>query len=238
MQGMIQGIEIYTDGASRGNPGPGGWAAIIVSGDAVTEIAGRMDDATNNQMELAAVIEALTFVKEQGMTGVIALHADSTYVLSGISSWLDGWVRKGWVTMAKKPVENRALWEQLLELRDYFGSKLSLVKVAGHSGHDYNERCDELAVAAALGKNPELFSGSTDAYKAILESMTVKPTKSKKSSKEAYSYVSLVDGTVHVDKTWAACEKHVKGKRAKYQKVFSKEEETDLIQNYTLESLL
>jgi ribonuclease HI len=232
--------EIYTDGASRGNPGPGGWAAIIIEANHVAEIAGRMDGATNNQMELTAVIEGLSFAKKQKIPGNIQLHADSMYVLNGLSSWLDGWVKKGWMTMAKKPVENRGLWEQLLELRDYFRKNLELVKVVGHSGHEYNDRCDELAVAVALNKSPELFSGTLTQYKAYLAANPPKSMKKpeKKSSKEAYSYVSLVDGNVHVDKTWAACEKRVKGKPAKYQKVFSKDEETDLIQTYTLQSLL
>lgn len=238
---MKDSITLYTDGASRGNPGPGGWGAIVL-GAAVAELAGAKNPATNNQMELQAVIEGLSFVRDTSPEATVALHADSRYVLNGIESWLDGWVRKGWVTMAKKPVENRGQWEELLALRDHFGSRLELHKVDGHSGHLYNDRCDELAVQAALNKHPMLFTGTTHDYDMYLKDNP--PTSEKKSDKSsskgaAYSYVSIVDGVVHADKDWASCEKRVKGQKgAKYKKVFSKAEETDLIQDYTLASLL
>ena len=239
-----ESIILYTDGASRGNPGPGGWGTIIMGGQKVIELAGAQDPATNNQMELEAVIQGLRYIQDHDMEGSVALHADSRYVLNGIESWLDGWVKKGWVTMAKKPVENRAQWEQLLSLRDYFGKRLQLIKVDGHSGHLYNDRCDELAVQTALRKNPRLFSGTPDQYNTYLKENP--PMSENKSSHNtasnkgpAYSYVSMVDGVVHADKDWVTCEKRVKGaKGAKYKKVFSKAEEADLIQDYTLASLL
>jgi ribonuclease HI len=239
----MKDITLYTDGSSRGNPGPGGWAVIISTSDTVIELAGSKNPATNNQMELQAVIEGLQYVREHFGLHEVELHADSRYVLNGIESWLDGWVRKGWVTMAKKPVENRAQWEILLELRNHFGKKIHLNKVDGHSGHLYNDRSDELAVAAALKKSPNLFTGTLSSYDEYL--MQHPPQSEKKPDKKssankgaAYSYVSLVDGTVHVDKDWATCEKRVKGKNAKFKKVFSKAEETDLLQDYTLQSLL
>src|SRR4051812_20549360 len=123
-------IQIYTDGASRGNPGPGGWAAIIIGEHDVVELAGAKDPATNNQMELQAVIEGLAHV---GNNHEVELHADSRYVLNGIEKWVDGWVKNGWKTMAKKPVENKDQWMKLLKLRDKVGKKLTLVKVGGHS---------------------------------------------------------------------------------------------------------
>jgi ribonuclease HI len=238
-----ESVVLYTDGASRGNPGPGGWAAIIVSGDTVTELAGAKKPATNNQMELEAVIRGLDFVKEKEGNVPVALHADSRYVLNGLERWLDTWVRNGWMTMAKKPVENKTQWQKLLVLRDHFGKNLKLVKVEGHSGHRYNDRCDELAVAAALAKKPKLFNGSVNAYATFLIENPPKSVVKKKSpissnKGAAYSYVSLVDGKVHADKDWSTCEQRVKGKNAKYKKVFSKAEETELIQDYTLQSLL
>ena len=234
-------ITLYTDGASRGNPGPGGWGAIIIGEKNAVELAGAKNPATNNQMELEAVIQGLRYIQEQSPDATVALHADSRYVLNGIEKWLDGWVRKGWVTMAKKPVENRDQWEQLLTLRDHFGKKLKLVKVDGHSGHLYNDRCDELAVMAALNKKPHLFEGNITEYDMYLKENP--PTSEKKSPSKAktgpaYSYVSLVGGSVYADKDWATCEKRVKGKNAKFKKVFSKTEETNLIQDYTLQSLL
>jgi ribonuclease HI len=242
---MKNTIEIYTDGASRGNPGPGGWAAIIIiTNGIVVELADRKDGATNNQMELLAAEKALEYVCEHISEGTVLLHVDSTYVLKGITSWLDGWERNGWITTAKKPVENKGQWQNLLKLRNVLGKRLELVKVAGHSGHEYNDRCDELAVAAALGNNPSLFSGTKTAYQTYLiehpPKSVKKPTSSKtKNTAAAYSYVSSVEGKVYADKTWADCEKRVKGKKgAKYKKVYSKAEETGLIQDYTLSSLL
>ncbi len=240
---MKNTVIVYTDGASRGNPGPGGWAAIIISDKQAVELAGKKDPATNNQMELEAVIQGLTYIEKNFGSVSVELHADSRYVLNGIESWVDGWVRNGWVTMAKKPVENKAQWMKLMKNRDYFGRSLVLNKVDGHSGHTYNDRCDELAVAAALGKKPHLFKGTKKDYESQL-SMTPPKSPIKKSSGStnkgiAYAYVSLVGGKVYVDKTWPACEKRVKGvKGAKYKKVFSKAEETELVQDYTLYTLL
>jgi ribonuclease HI len=240
---MKKELTIYTDGASRGNPGKGGWAAILMTDKEAVEIAGRKDNATNNQMELEAVIQSLTLATKKYKGYAIVLHADSAYVLNGINSWLDGWVRNNWITVTtKKPVENKAQWQTLLKLRDALGRNLHLVKVAGHSGHDFNDRCDELAVAAALDKKQTLFKGKYTQYIGYLadnppKSPAKKPGASSK-KQAAYSYVSLVGGKVHVDKTWAACEKRVKGaKGAKYKKVFSKAEETDLVQDYTLQAL-
>lgn len=239
-------VTIYTDGASRGNPGPGGWAAIIMDDKKVVELAGSQNPATNNQMELMAAQEALLYVKKHFPKKTIMLHADSAYVLNGLESWIYGWRKNGWITATKKPVENRAQWEILSELKDFFGNNLELIKVAGHSGHLYNDRCDELAVAAALENPFTLFSGTLSNYEKQLEKEKPKspqkkaPSKSatKKSDAKAYSYVSCVDGKVFADKTWATCEMRVKGKKgAKYKKVFSKEEETNLVQEYTLDSL-
>jgi ribonuclease HI len=232
-------ITVYTDGASRGNPGPGGWAAIIVSNDKVVELAGGVRKATNNQMELQGVIEALNYIYKNSPDSTVLLHADSAYVLNGLSSWLDGWVRNNWITSTKKAVENREQWEELLELRTKFKNRLELVKVKGHSGHNFNDRCDELAVSYALGKNIDLFSGNLSDYTVTSDSSPKKVVKKTKNKETAYSYVSLVDGKVFVDKNWDACEKRVKGKKgAKFKKVFSKAEETALIQDYTLHSLL
>lgn len=235
-------LLIYTDGASRGNPGPGGWAAVILVGEQVMEIAAGVPTATNNQMELAAVRAVLSDSATLAHTGPVTVLSDSAYVVNGLNSWVWGWEKKGWVTMQKTPVENKAMWMDLLELLKQYGDRLTIAKVSGHSGELYNERCDELAVDAALGKNPQLFNGSLKAYEAFLKEMgtTTKKAapKKKKSDAPAYSYVSLVDGKVHADKTWTACERRVKGKKAKFKKVFSKEEETELIQEYTLSSLL
>jgi ribonuclease HI len=255
---MTKQLTVYTDGASRGNPGPGGWAAVILTGtkdsDSAMEIAGNATRATNNQMELAGVEAVLSDAGALAWDGDIVLYSDSMYVINGLTKWAKGWERNGWITSAKTPVENKGQWQNLLLLMKEYGSRISIEKVKGHAGDLYNERCDELAVAAALGKNPVLYSGSIKDYRMFLDEngyseisagkLSAAPKKkasssSAKKGEAAYSYVSMVDGIVHADKTWAACEARVKGKKgAKYKKVFSKDEETDLIQDYTLASLL
>ncbi|MEO5646366.1 MAG: viroplasmin family protein [Candidatus Paceibacterota bacterium] len=250
---MSKQLTIYTDGASRGNPGPGGWAAVILAADFGMEIAGNATRATNNQMELAAVEAVLSDSGALAWDGPIVLYSDSMYVINGLTKWAKGWERNGWITSTKTPVENKGQWQNLLVLMKEYGSRISIEKVKGHAGDLYNERCDELAVAAALGKNPVLFSGSLKDYKSFLDEngyseignskmSSATPAAKKSTAKKgdvAYSYVSMVGGVVHADKTWAACEKRVKGvKGAKYKKVFSKDEETELMQDYTLASLL
>ncbi|HSE56473.1 MAG TPA: RNase H family protein [Candidatus Paceibacterota bacterium] len=240
---MKKELTIYTDGASRGNPGPGGWAAVLLTDDQVFELAGRIARATNNHMELMAVYEALVNKQVHAHRGIVTVLSDSAYVVNGLNSWVYGWEKNGWITSTKTKVENRELWQSLLKLLRVYGDRLAIQKVSGHSGELYNERCDELAVAAALGKNPKLFSGTLKKYEEFLEEtgVTVKQAapKKKKNDAPAYSYVSLVNGKVHVDKTWGSCEKRVKGaKGARYKKVFSRAEETALVQDYTLSSLL
>jgi ribonuclease HI len=242
---MKKQVTIYTDGASRGNPGKGGWGAILMTEKEAIELAGRKDNATNNQMELEGAIQGLTVALKKFKGYTVVFHSDSAYVLGGLNGWLDGWERNGWMTSTKKPVENKAQWQKLMKLRDELGIDLHLVKVAGHSGHEFNDRCDELAVGAALGKKQILFKGTYTAYLGYLAenppSSPVKKSPSKKSSssEKPYSYVSCVGGIVYADKSWSACEARVKGKKgAKFKKVFSKAEETELMQDYTLASLL
>lgn len=135
-------VEIYTDGACSGNPGPGGWGAILVYGDIEKEINGGEDDTTNNRMEMMAVIMALSALKK---SSDITLYTDSKYVQNGIEEWLPGWKAKGWKTTTKKPVKNQDLWEQIDSLISLHTLKIIWVK--GHSGHEMNERVDKLAVA-------------------------------------------------------------------------------------------
>ncbi len=137
-------IRLFTDGACSGNPGPGGWAYIAerVNTGERRQASGGVVITTNNQMELLAVIEGLKTVKP----GVaVELVTDSEYVGKGITTWLPGWVRKGWMTANKQPVKNRALWEDLHRLLSERSVTVTLVR--GHSGHPENEACDELARA-------------------------------------------------------------------------------------------
>mgnify|MGYP001334596906 CR=1 FL=1 len=142
-------IKIYTDGSCLGNPGNGGWAAIIIDDKKKTHIKGSKKDTTNNQMELTAVIKGLEALKRP-----VSLHivTDSKYVMQGITQWMAGWKRNGWRTAAKKPVANRELWEKLDSLLNVHAVTWDWVK--GHSGHPQNEMCDRLASKqAALFKD-------------------------------------------------------------------------------------
>lgn len=133
-------VTIYSDGACDGNPGPGGWAAVLQYGERHREIAGHASATTNNRMELQAAIEALQVLKEPCE---IAFHTDSEYLRNGITSWIGTWKRKGWQTKERKPVKNADLWKQLDALKT--SHQISWHWVKGHSGNPQNERCDALA---------------------------------------------------------------------------------------------
>ncbi|HYP69034.1 MAG TPA: ribonuclease HI [Thiobacillaceae bacterium] len=135
-------VDAYTDGACKGNPGPGGWGALLICGKHRKELFGGEAETTNNRMELKAVIEALNALTRSTK---VRLHTDSQYVHKGISLWLPGWKRKGWKTAEGKPVKNQDLWLALEE-----AARLHTVEwvwVKGHAGHPGNERADELANA-------------------------------------------------------------------------------------------
>jgi len=138
-------VEIWTDGACRGNPGPGGWAAVIVEeGREPRELSGGEPDTTNNRMELMAAIRGLEVIGDDQSA---VIYTDSKYVCDGITSWVAGWKRRNWKTASGTPVLNRPLWERLDAL--CAGRRISWKWVKGHSGNPNNERCDVLAVAAA-----------------------------------------------------------------------------------------
>jgi len=141
---MSDKLKIYTDGGCTGNPGPGGWAAVILKGgEDPLELSGFDRATTNNRMELTAVINALENVRKTMGDGMaIEVYTDSQYVQKGISQWMKGWVAKGWKTSAGKPVKNRDLWLQLKALNDAMNVEWKWVK--GHAGNIWNERCDEL----------------------------------------------------------------------------------------------
>lgn len=136
-------VEIFTDGACSGNPGPGGYGAILKYGGKTKEISGCDRKTTNNRMEMVALIEALRILKKPCKIKVVT---DSNYLLKGMTEWIQGWIRRNWLSSQKRPVLNRDLWEELLEL-----SKPHQVEwqwIRGHNGHPENERCDQLARAA------------------------------------------------------------------------------------------
>jgi ribonuclease HI len=136
----VPNVEAFTDGACRGNPGPGGWGVVLKAGGQVKELSGGEPATTNNRMELKAAIEALAALKKPCR---VALYTDSNYVRSGITEWLPAWRARGWRTADKKPVKNKDLWEELSALAAKH--EVSWHWIRGHSGHPENERADELA---------------------------------------------------------------------------------------------
>jgi ribonuclease HI len=135
-------IEIYTDGACKGNPGPGGWGVLLQSGATRKELFGGEKNTTNNRMELMAVIQALEALKRPC---AVTLYLDSQYVLKGITEWLPGWKAKGWKTASKQPVKNQELWQRLDDLLSRSGHVVDWRWVRGHNGDPGNERADALA---------------------------------------------------------------------------------------------
>jgi ribonuclease HI len=140
----LPAVEIYTDGACKGNPGPGGWGAILRSNGRERELSGGESPTTNNRMELMAAIEALNALKKPCH---VQLYTDSNYVRDGITRWIHGWRRNGWKTADRKPVKNAELWHALLDACE--PHRIDWHWVKGHSGHPENERADALACAEA-----------------------------------------------------------------------------------------
>ncbi len=245
-------IIIYTDGSSLGNPGPAGWGSVLIFPDKkVIELGGREKESTNNRMEITAGIMALKEIEKRKVKAkTIKIHTDSSYVLNGITMWIYAWVKNNWITKTKESVLNQDLWEKLFKVENNLKHqyKIEWVKVSGHSGVHLNERCDAIATSNAGNNTTILFRGNLKDYEKLfgpvaqtqgVQSSTLNKTKNKNKGKIAYSYVSFVAGKMHSDKTWSECEKRVKGKSgAKYKKVFSKEEESDLIAEWTLKSLI
>ena len=141
--GSLGEASVWCDGACSGNPGKGGWGAIIEQNGARRELSGAADDTTNNKMELTALIEALKVLTPGTRVKIVT---DSEYVVKGSTVWLKGWIRNGWKTASKQPVKNQEFWKELHELLQARPHRLEWVK--GHAGHAENERCDELARAA------------------------------------------------------------------------------------------
>ena len=138
---MGEKVIIYTDGACSGNPGPGGWGAILMYKDAKKEISGGMKNTTNNIMEISAVIEALKCLKVESD---VQIYSDSAYVVNAFNQkWIDSWIKNNWKTSGKEPVKNKEIWQELYDLTKVHNVKF--IKVKGHSDNEFNNRCDEMA---------------------------------------------------------------------------------------------
>ncbi len=240
-------IIIFCDGASKGNPGPGGWAAVVIKlkvhkaesknsdGD-VQELGGFDKHTTNNRMELTGALKALSHLPSSDEEGLreVEVYTDSKYLINGVTGWIYGWQKNGWRTKEKKEVLNKDLWEKLAELIK--GKKIKWHYVGGHVGVAGNERCDEIASDLAKGEPVKLFRGKIAEYKINIldlghdeEKKTVKHSKGAK----AYSYLSLVNGILNIDKTWPECEKRVKGQKgARFQKAISEIHEIEILRSW------
>ncbi|HEY4487321.1 MAG TPA: ribonuclease H [Candidatus Paceibacterota bacterium] len=233
-------VIIFTDGAAKGNPGPGGWGAIVASDSEVAELGGREDHTTNNRMELRAAFEALSFAKKFEAADVV-LYTDSSYVINGATLWGVAWIKRGWITKDKRPVLNRDMWEPFLSLVDTYAGRIEWKNVGGHVGVAGNERADTIASRFALREFVDLFAGSRSAYNINVADVSFDEEKQKmrtesraRAKQKAYSYVSVVDGDTRVHKTWKECEARVRGRKARFKKAFSAAEEADIIQRFNI----
>jgi ribonuclease HI len=235
-------IIVFTDGAAKGNPGPGGWGAVVVVPDQrVTELGGGSPHTTNNKMELSGAIAALRHV--EGQPGPVAIYTDSTYVIQGITQWVWGWRRRGWKTAQGGDVLNRDLWEELSGLAGARArGDLDWRWVRGHAGTPGNERVDEIAVSFSLQQSTALYDGPIDSYPLpILQlpddtALPKRPAGSSsgtRSKAAAHSYLSVVDGVLMRHTTWAECEGRVKGRAgAKFKKATSAIDESAILRSW------
>lgn len=236
-----QEIVVFTDGASKGNPGPGGWGAVVIRPDGrVRELGGGAAQTTNNKMELTGAIEA--FAEIAADSGRVAVYTDSTYVIQGIREWIHNWKRRGWKTATGGDVMNRELWQALSDLTSARGARnISWHYVRGHVGTPGNERCDTIADAFATNTSVELYEGGRDSYTVdvhVLPDDTSVPARSASSgssrSKGApYSYLSVVGGKPMRHQTWAECEQRVKGVAgARFKKATSASDEIEILRGW------
>ena len=233
-------LLLFTDGAAKGNPGPGGWGAIVVTPDCmVTELGGGSPHTTNNKMELSGAIAAFEHIADR--PDPVAIYTDSTYLIQGITQWVWGWRKKGWRTAAGGEVLNRDLWERLSALTSARGPKnVDWRWVRGHVGTAGNERCDVIAVAFALQQPPALYRGPLSGYAVDVLAVPDDTALPKRDAAgrsgvkaAAYSYLSVVDGIPMRHASWAECERRVKGRSgARYKKTTSAADEAAILREW------
>lgn len=239
----VLGTIIFCDGACSGNPGPGGWAAIIATSDGqVRELGGGNRQTTNNQMELQAVIEALRYA--ENLNCDVTIYTDSVYVIRGITQWIWGWMKRGWMTAEGNPVSNKDHWQSLSSVmakrkKTELATNWKFVK--GHTGVPGNERCDEIAVAFSKGNRISLFDGSLLKYDHAIFDLPPDvelpdPSLKKREKVIAHSYLSVIGGIVMRHATWAECERRVKGQPgAKFKKSKSNADEHEILRSWGID---
>lgn len=225
---------LFGDGACSGNPGAGGWGAILIypPGDQVVELGGGESQTTNNRMEILAILTGLKRAlvdADPGSSCVVHVFSDSRYAIDGASQWVHGWQRRGWMTSTGEPVKNSDLWKEFLDvLRSMPPSwRLEWNHIAAHSGLEANERCDEIAVAFAKGKAIDLYHGALKSYGVNWQ------TRLATGQSERPYYLSLIGGEIYRDESWPQCQARVQSARgAKYKKVKSQTEEAFVLKQW------
>lgn len=235
-------VYIFTDGASKGNPGPGGWGAVIDSPEKIIEIGGGEKQTTNNRMEMTAALKALEKTKKEFPRKEVKIFSDSSYLINGITNWIFSWQKNDWKNSKKEPVLNADLWQSLLE--NIENRKIVWQYVPGHSDVAGNERANDIAEEFGFGKEPALYNGAREKYAISLLSKDGQPLDRKgkisqlkkktsgNNSGKAYSYVSLVDNKIEIHKTWLECQSRVNGRQALFRKALSKEDEREIVTEF------
>jgi len=235
---MENSLIIFTDGSSLGNPGPGGWGVLLAYPklDELIELGGTKLMTTNNEMELTAIVSALSYAINS--EAHIHIYSDSEYAIKGATKWMYSWVKNGWKTAAKEPVKNKGVWEIMYSLIEKRGKDtISWHHVRGHVGVPGNERVDDIARELAEGTNIDLYRGTLSGY-PDQNILTIPKTgsnildKKKKVTGKAYSYLSLVNDTVERHTTWPECEARVSGKKAKFKKALSADHEKEILKEW------
>lgn len=235
-------LLIFTDGACSGNPGPGGWGAIVVKPEGhVKELGGKENPTTNNRMELLATIEALREINRDDRP--VDFYTDSTYVIRGITQWVWGWKKRDWKNAEGNEVQNRDLWERLHKITSARSpaGKINWLYSRGHMGTPGNERCDEIAVCFSKNKWVDLYDGPLLQYDVAVhdvpEDSSLPPMREKKEKVKAHSYLSYVHGEVYRHYDWASCERRVKGQSgAKFKKALKASDEPAILEGWGLGS--
>jgi len=233
-------LIIFTDGSSLGNPGPGGWGGMLLYPklDEAIELGGTKAPTTNNEMELTAILSALTYAADS--TAQINLFTDSQYAINGVTKWMYGWAKNGWLTKDKEPIKNKDIWQRLFEIISKRGKDtIAWHHVRGHVGVPANERVDDIARELAEGVNVKMYRGKLSEHPTKnllhidLEAAAAKgKEKSKTKSGKAYSYVALVEGKIEKFSNWDDCKARVHGRSSKYKKALSAEHEKEILTDW------
>lgn len=236
---LEKSLVAFTDGSSLGNPGPGGWGAVLVSPrmEEIIELGGMKPQTTNNEMELSAIVAVLSHAVNN--TEPLHIFTDSQYAINGITKWINGWKQNGWKTKNGDPVKNMFYFKTMDELiRERGTNTVHFHHVSAHVGIPGNERVDDIARWFAEGQDVSLYRGNMADYdiKNILSFEYNAEEKQKRSGKgkSAYSYLSLIDGELQKHTTWTECEARVSGKKAKFKKALNAEHEQEILEEWGL----